>query len=42
VTQIVVGPGRPEHLSPVREALEHPLTSDERANLGMIFERCAS
>jgi aryl-alcohol dehydrogenase-like predicted oxidoreductase len=25
VTQIVVGPGRPEHLAPVREALERPL-----------------
>ena len=25
VTQIVVGPGRPEHLAPVREALEQPL-----------------
>jgi aryl-alcohol dehydrogenase-like predicted oxidoreductase len=25
VTQIVVGPGRPEHLAPVRDALERPL-----------------
>ena len=25
VTQVVVGPGRPEHLAPVREALERPL-----------------
>jgi aryl-alcohol dehydrogenase-like predicted oxidoreductase len=31
VTQIVVGPGRPEHLAPVGEALEHPLSDDERA-----------
>ncbi len=30
VTQIVVGPGRPEHLAPVREALIHPLTAQER------------
>jgi len=27
VTQIVIGPGRPEHLAPVREALQHPLSS---------------
>ena len=33
VTQIVVGPGRPEHLAPVREALERPLSGDERATL---------
>jgi aryl-alcohol dehydrogenase-like predicted oxidoreductase len=31
VTQVVVGPGRPEHLAPVAEALEHPLTGEERA-----------
>jgi aryl-alcohol dehydrogenase-like predicted oxidoreductase len=31
VTQIVIGPGRPEHLEPVAEALEHPLTSAELA-----------
>jgi aryl-alcohol dehydrogenase-like predicted oxidoreductase len=30
VAQIVIGPGRPEHLAPVAEALEHPLTGDER------------
>jgi aryl-alcohol dehydrogenase-like predicted oxidoreductase len=30
VTQIVIGPGRPEHLAPVREALEQPLTGEER------------
>ena len=31
VTQIVIGPGRPEHLAPVGEALGHPLTVQERA-----------
>jgi aryl-alcohol dehydrogenase-like predicted oxidoreductase len=31
VTQIVIGPGRPEHLTPVREALTHPLTAQDRA-----------
>ena len=30
VTQIVTGPGRPEHLAPVREALAHPLAGEER------------
>ncbi|MFL5865214.1 MAG: aldo/keto reductase [Solirubrobacteraceae bacterium] len=30
ITQVVVGPGRPEHLQPVREAIERPLTPDER------------
>jgi aryl-alcohol dehydrogenase-like predicted oxidoreductase len=30
VTQIVVGPGRPEHLAPVAEALQHPVTGQER------------
>jgi L-glyceraldehyde 3-phosphate reductase len=29
VTQVVIGPGSPEHLGPVREALGHPLTADE-------------
>ena len=33
VTQVVVGPGRPEHLQPVREALEHPLSADELAEI---------
>jgi aryl-alcohol dehydrogenase-like predicted oxidoreductase len=33
VTQIVVGPGRPEHLAPVREALEQPLTAAERESV---------
>jgi aryl-alcohol dehydrogenase-like predicted oxidoreductase len=30
VTQIVIGPGRPDHLAPVREALEHPLAGEEQ------------
>ncbi len=34
VAQIVVGPGRPEHLAPVAEALEQPLTEQERAAIG--------
>jgi aryl-alcohol dehydrogenase-like predicted oxidoreductase len=37
IGQIVIGPGRPEHLEPVGEALEHPLTVDERARLGEAF-----
>jgi aryl-alcohol dehydrogenase-like predicted oxidoreductase len=37
VTQVVVGPGRPEHLAPVREALEHPLTGQERAEVETAF-----
>jgi aryl-alcohol dehydrogenase-like predicted oxidoreductase len=35
VTQIVIGPGRPEHLAPAAEALAHPVTEQER---GMIDE----
>jgi aryl-alcohol dehydrogenase-like predicted oxidoreductase len=31
VTQVVIGPGRPEHLAPVAEAAHHPLTGPERA-----------
>jgi aryl-alcohol dehydrogenase-like predicted oxidoreductase len=30
VAQVVIGPGRPEHLAPVAEALEHPVTDQER------------
>jgi aryl-alcohol dehydrogenase-like predicted oxidoreductase len=30
VAQVVIGPGRPEHLVPVAEALEHPVTEHER------------
>ena len=37
VAQIVVGPGRPEHLAPVREALDHPVTDTERTELGRLF-----
>jgi aryl-alcohol dehydrogenase-like predicted oxidoreductase len=42
ITQLVVGPGRPEHLEPVREALQNPLTNDERAWLDTIFHLCES
>ena len=34
IAQIVIGPGRPEHLQPVADAIEHPLSADERARLG--------
>jgi len=37
VAQVVVGPGRPEHLAPVREALDHPVTDTERTELGRLF-----
>jgi aryl-alcohol dehydrogenase-like predicted oxidoreductase len=37
VTQVVVGPGRPEHLEPVREALAQPLTEGERALIEEMF-----
>jgi 1-deoxyxylulose-5-phosphate synthase len=30
VAQVVIGPGRPEHLAPVAEALEHPVTDQDR------------
>ncbi len=33
VTQIVVGPNRPEHLEPVREALDRPLSPAQREEL---------
>ena len=26
----MIGPGRPEHLAPVAEAMEHPVTDQER------------
>jgi aryl-alcohol dehydrogenase-like predicted oxidoreductase len=29
VNQIVIGPGRPGQLTPVRQALENPLTAEE-------------
>lgn len=37
VTRIVVGPGRPAHLDPVREAVAHPLDPDERDGLTEVF-----
>jgi 1-deoxyxylulose-5-phosphate synthase len=37
IAQIVVGPGRPEHLNPVREALAHPLDGGERARIEGLF-----
>jgi aryl-alcohol dehydrogenase-like predicted oxidoreductase len=33
VTQIVIGPGRPAHLAPVREAIRQPVTDSERAEI---------
>mgnify|MGYP001305635458 CR=1 FL=1 len=39
VTQIVFGPGRPEHLAPAAEALAHPVSEQER---GMIDEAVAN
>jgi aryl-alcohol dehydrogenase-like predicted oxidoreductase len=38
VTQVVIGPGRPEHLAPVSEALAHPLTDEEWAAVGGAVE----
>jgi aryl-alcohol dehydrogenase-like predicted oxidoreductase len=37
VTQIVVGPGRPDQLEPVREAIARPLSAQERAQLESAF-----
>jgi aryl-alcohol dehydrogenase-like predicted oxidoreductase len=36
VAQVVVGPGRPEHLEPVREALANPLSAGERAEVEVL------
>jgi aryl-alcohol dehydrogenase-like predicted oxidoreductase len=36
VTQVVVGPGRPEHLTPVTEALANPLTDAEREEVDQL------
>ena len=33
VAQVVIGPGRPEHLVPVDEALRHPVTAAERTEV---------
>jgi aryl-alcohol dehydrogenase-like predicted oxidoreductase len=38
VTQVVTGPGSPAHLEPIREALQRPLTVEERAALSHAFE----
>jgi aryl-alcohol dehydrogenase-like predicted oxidoreductase len=37
LTAAVVGPARPEHLQPVREALSHRLGADERVQLSTVF-----
>jgi aryl-alcohol dehydrogenase-like predicted oxidoreductase len=37
LTSAVVGPTRPEHLEPVREALSHPLRAEEREELSKVF-----
>jgi aryl-alcohol dehydrogenase-like predicted oxidoreductase len=37
ITQVVTGPGRPEHLVPIREALENPLSAPERAEIEGAF-----
>ena len=37
ITQVVTGPGRPEHLVPIREALEHPLSASEHAEIEEAF-----
>jgi aryl-alcohol dehydrogenase-like predicted oxidoreductase len=37
VAQVVIGPGRPEHLDPVREALANPLTASEQALVTEMF-----
>jgi aryl-alcohol dehydrogenase-like predicted oxidoreductase len=36
LTALVVGPMRPEHLEPVREALAHPLDTAERDEIGVL------
>jgi aryl-alcohol dehydrogenase-like predicted oxidoreductase len=40
VTRVVVGPGRPAHLDPVREAIDHPLDAGERDDLTEVFAGC--
>jgi aryl-alcohol dehydrogenase-like predicted oxidoreductase len=37
ISQVVVGPGRPEHLEPVREALAAPLSAEDRDALSGVF-----
>jgi aryl-alcohol dehydrogenase-like predicted oxidoreductase len=38
IGQVVIGPGRVEHLEPVREALIAPLSDDERQHVDGIFD----
>ncbi|HWE12751.1 MAG TPA: aldo/keto reductase [Solirubrobacteraceae bacterium] len=38
IGQVVVGPARPEHLEPVREAFAAPLSADERRRVDEIFD----
>ena len=33
ISQVVIGPGRPEHLAPALEALQHPLTAADLADI---------
>jgi aryl-alcohol dehydrogenase-like predicted oxidoreductase len=37
VAQVVIGPGHPEHLGPVREAFDHPVTALEQTEIEGIF-----
>jgi len=37
IGQVVIGPGRPAHLEPAREAIERPLTTAERQQLTEAF-----
>jgi aryl-alcohol dehydrogenase-like predicted oxidoreductase len=37
IAQVVTGPSRPEQLEPLREALQRPLTPDERRHVGAVF-----
>jgi aryl-alcohol dehydrogenase-like predicted oxidoreductase len=37
VTQVVIGPSRPEHLEPAREALTHPLSGEELSQVEDLF-----
>jgi aryl-alcohol dehydrogenase-like predicted oxidoreductase len=37
ISQVVVGPGRPQHLDPVAEALSHPISPGEAEKLGEVF-----
>jgi aryl-alcohol dehydrogenase-like predicted oxidoreductase len=37
ITQVVVGPGRPEHLEPVQQALARPLSSEDRGEIEAVL-----